>query len=68
MWNDSTITDSKRLDAIAEIACDGYLYSQPDSAFHFAQIQFNYAKKRYLFEDCFFQLPGFDIPVHRENS
>ncbi|HIA35948.1 MAG TPA: tetratricopeptide repeat protein [Flavobacteriales bacterium] len=38
VWNDKTQPDTNRLKAMHKIAKD-YLYSQPDSAFHFAQLQ-----------------------------
>lgn len=34
--------------AIQEIAWDGYLFTQPDSTFYYAQIQYNYAKEKGL--------------------
>ncbi|HIN40443.1 MAG TPA: hypothetical protein EYM84_09245, partial [Flavobacteriales bacterium] len=39
VWNDKSQPDTNRLKAMNKIAWDGYLYSQPDSAFHFAQLQ-----------------------------
>ena len=38
VWNDKTQQDTNRLKAMIDIAWDGYLYSNPDSAFYFAQM------------------------------
>jgi len=43
VWNDSNQPDTNRLKAIQDIANKGYLFSQPDSAFYFAQMQYNMA-------------------------
>ncbi|MFC2097247.1 tetratricopeptide repeat protein [Bacteroidota bacterium] len=45
IWNDETAPDSSRAQAIHKIAWDGYLFSQPDSAFYFAQMQYDFANK-----------------------
>jgi len=45
IWKDQTQADTTRLKAIDDIAWDGYLFSQPDSAFYFAQMQYDLAKK-----------------------
>ena len=44
VWNDKTQADTSRLKAMQKIAWNGYLYSQPDSAFHFAQMQYDLAE------------------------
>ncbi|HIA35643.1 MAG TPA: tetratricopeptide repeat protein [Flavobacteriales bacterium] len=44
VWNDISQVDTSRLEAMAKIAQDGYLYSQPDSAFYFVQLQYNFAE------------------------
>jgi len=46
VWNDSSQTDTNRLKAIQKIAWDGYLFTQPDSAFYFAQIQYDLAEQK----------------------
>ena len=38
VWNDKTQADTSRLKAMKNIAWDGYLFSQPDSAFYFADL------------------------------
>ena len=37
VWNDETKADTSRLKAIKKIAFDGYMYSNLDSAYYFAQ-------------------------------
>ena len=44
VWNDSTQADTNRLKAMEKIAWDGYLFTQPDSAFYFAQLQYDLAE------------------------
>ena len=44
VWNDKTQPDTNRLKAMHKIAWDGYLYSQPDSAFYFASLEYDFAK------------------------
>ena len=48
IWYDETLPDTTRLRAIQKFAWDGYLYSQPDSAFHYAQLQYDFAKNKGL--------------------
>ena len=44
VWIDKTQSDKNRLKAIKTIAWDGYLFTQPDSAFYFAQLQYEFAQ------------------------
>jgi len=44
VWNDDSQADTNRLKAMGDIAWDGYLFSQPDSAFYFAQLEYDFAK------------------------
>jgi len=44
VWNDKTQVDTIHLKAMHKIAVDGYLYSKPDSAFYFAQLQYDLAE------------------------
>ena len=47
LWNvcnDNTQADTSRLKAMRKIAWDGYIFSQPDSAFYFAGLQYNFAE------------------------
>jgi tetratricopeptide (TPR) repeat protein len=46
VWNDNTQPDTNRLKAIDKIAWNGYLFTKPDSAFYFAQLQYNLAKEK----------------------
>ena len=43
VWNDTLQTDTNRLKAMKKIAWDGYIFSQPDSAYYFAQLQYDFA-------------------------
>ncbi len=48
IWNDDIQHDSIRLEALHQVAWDHYLFSEPDSAFYLAQLQFSFAKERGL--------------------
>ena len=48
IWNDASQPDTIRLEAIHRIAWYGYLFTQPDSAYYFAQKQFSFAKENNL--------------------
>jgi len=48
VWNNLTAPDTSRLKAIHEIAMDFYMDSNPDSAFYYAQLQYDYAKTKGL--------------------
>jgi len=43
VWNDKTQPDTSRLKAMSGIAWKGYLFSQPDSAFYFSQLLYDFA-------------------------
>jgi len=45
VWNDSEQDDTNRLKAIHDIAWDGYLFSQPDSAYFYADVLEQFAKR-----------------------
>lgn len=45
VWEDDTKQDTIRLSAMNKFVREGYLFSHPDSADHYAQIQFNFAEK-----------------------
>jgi serine phosphatase RsbU (regulator of sigma subunit)/Tfp pilus assembly protein PilF len=45
VWNDPAQPDSSRLRAITEVAWNGYLFTKPDSAFYYAQLQYDFAKE-----------------------
>ena len=44
VWNDKEKPDTNRLGSLMEIIFHEYLFSQPDSAFYFAQLQYDFAK------------------------
>ncbi len=46
VWNDNTQPDTSRLEALDKMIWDVYLYSQPDSAFYFAQLEYDFANAR----------------------
>ncbi len=46
VWNDRSQADTQRLQAIQDIAWKGYLYSYPDSAFHYAQLGYDFAESK----------------------
>lgn len=43
VWNDTLQEDTNRLNAIDKLAWDGYLYSNPDSAYLLAQLEYDFA-------------------------
>jgi tetratricopeptide (TPR) repeat protein len=48
VWQDETQHDTTRLKAIHKYALDGYLFTQSDSAFYYAQLQYDFAKAKGL--------------------
>ena len=46
IWNDESQHDTNRLQAIDDIAHYGYLFSNPDSAYYFAQLEYNLAEEK----------------------
>jgi serine phosphatase RsbU (regulator of sigma subunit) len=46
IWNDPKQPDTTRLIAMSDIAFDGYLFTNPDSAYYFAQLEYDLAKKK----------------------
>ncbi|MBE0661844.1 MAG: tetratricopeptide repeat protein [Bacteroidales bacterium] len=48
VWQDETQSDSIRLKALDTFIWRKYLFTQPDSAFYYAQLEFEYAKSRGL--------------------
>ena len=45
VWQDKNQADTARLNALHRFTWDGYLFSQPDSAYFFAQLQYDFANK-----------------------
>ncbi len=48
VWNDNNQPDTARLEAIYLFTWYGYLFNQPDSAFDFGQMQYDFAKSKGL--------------------
>lgn len=48
VWDDTTYSDNLRLKAIHEYVDKGYIDSKPDSAFYFAQLEYNFALSKGL--------------------
>ncbi|MFC2085376.1 tetratricopeptide repeat protein [Bacteroidota bacterium] len=48
VWNDTNQPDTSRYKAMHSIAWEGYLFSQPDSAYYFAQLVYDFAKSKGL--------------------
>ena len=46
IWKNESFADTIRLKALDDLAWDGYLFSNPDSAFYYAQLEYNYAEKK----------------------
>ncbi len=46
VWKNESLADTNRLKALETFSREGYLYSQPDSAFYFAQQLYNLAEKK----------------------
>ena len=44
VWNDVSQPDTIRLNAVYKIAFEGYRLKNPDSAFYYAQLQYDFAK------------------------
>jgi len=47
-WSDINQEDTVRLDALNDFVWEGYLFSDPDSAFYFSQIELDFAKSKGL--------------------
>ena len=45
VWQDETKTDSLRLEALSKYSWHSFVFSQPDSAYYYAQIQHDFAEK-----------------------
>lgn len=46
IWNNPQEEDSTRMNALRRYAWHGYLFSQPDSAFYFAHLHYDFAKEK----------------------
>jgi len=70
IWMNETEPDSTRVEAIRLFTRDGYLFSQPDSAFFFAQLQYDFAEKNQLAEFMAYALnmQGISLSIRGEND
>jgi adenylate cyclase len=50
VWSDTSRPDTSRMKAMYRVAMVGYVYSQPDSAFHYAQLLYDQAASKGLKE------------------
>ncbi len=48
VWKNENLPDTARIEAIAKYAWDGYVFTKPDSAFYYAQLQYELAKDKGL--------------------
>jgi len=48
VWNDETAPDSSRAIAMHKFCWNGYLFSQPDSAFYYAQLLYEFSNSKGL--------------------
>lgn len=46
VWNNEKLPDSVRIDGINKLAWDGFLFTDPDSAFYYAQLQYDFARTK----------------------
>jgi two-component system sensor histidine kinase/response regulator len=46
VWENTALSDSLRLKTINRLAWDGYIFNNPDSAFYYAQLHYDFAKER----------------------
>ncbi len=45
VWEDKSMPDTSRLEAIHTYSWRGYVFSKPDSSYYYAQLQYDFAKK-----------------------
>jgi serine phosphatase RsbU (regulator of sigma subunit)/tetratricopeptide (TPR) repeat protein len=50
VWQNTEEADTNRLEALKLYAWEGYLFYEPDSAFYFSQLQYDYAEKKGLYK------------------
>ncbi|MTI38534.1 tetratricopeptide repeat protein [Fulvivirga lutimaris] len=51
VWRNTDLSDSLRLKAINKLAWDGYIFSDPDSAYYYGQLHYDFAKDRGLLKE-----------------
>jgi serine phosphatase RsbU (regulator of sigma subunit)/Tfp pilus assembly protein PilF len=50
VWSDSEQADTNRLEALKIYAWEGYLFYDPDSAYYYSQLQYDYAEEKGLYK------------------
>jgi serine phosphatase RsbU (regulator of sigma subunit) len=68
VWNNKNESDTNRLDAINKYIWSGYLFSQPDSAFYYTQLQYSFAKNKNLKKHQAIALNTFGIYFYRKGN
>lgn len=48
VWRNTQLNDTTRLNALQKISWDNFVYTQPDSAYYYAQIQYDFAEAKKL--------------------
>jgi len=69
VWNDPSQQDTTRLKAVYKMSWDGYLFSQPDSAFYFAQLGYDFAEQaelKSLMADAL-NIQGISLSIRSDN-
>jgi len=70
VWKDESQPDTLRLRALSEFAWNGYLFSQPDSAFYYGQVMYDHAKRLGLRKQMAYAVrgQGVSFKVRDENA
>ncbi len=70
VWQDPTQPDTTRLKAIDKFAWYGYLFTQPDSAFYYAQLQYDFAESKGIKSQMAWALntQGYSLAVRSDYS
>ncbi len=58
IWSNTGLHDTTRLRALSKFAWQGYLFSEPDSAYYYGQIMYDHAAKKGLKEHMAWALRG----------
>jgi class 3 adenylate cyclase len=58
IWSNTDLPDTTRLRALGRFAWQGYLFSQPDSAYYYGQMMYDHAAKKGLKEQMAWALRG----------
>ncbi len=70
VWSNTTLPDTTRLLALSRFAWNGYLFSQPDSAYYYGQMMYDHAAKKGMKEQMAWALrgQGVSLRVKDENA